>query len=531
MGLHIMENPAIRGRGASVLLDLLGGGARAEATEADTKKQARREGRALEACRQVPTTKYEVLGPQKQDLSPDEPENLHRFNFDGTRPAPLLDQYERETDSGGTACFRESDDDLRPIWKRRRHLTREEERTASGNTLVESHLALVRKICVKVASRHGLKLAGDLEERLFAAGCEALLSAVHGFDPDEGRFATWAWRRIERSVKSALTCDLIATPRPSRKTIQKAFPAPAPLEVLGGNRTYWVRREGADHLHGRNLNCAFESVEKALGTIARLDFAGRTVVLDVGGDIEIKKLRATWTGDGKLVLRHRHKPHVATSLSTPLRKDGPDNLYINDGTLGDTIADTAPTPEEAAIQAEDAAEGARLVARSLEILSPRERRIFQARRLNDPPATLRRLAGEFGISSARVGQIESAAVAKLAAHVVKIRDKFGHKRLIPKRIAEVSWLGGRQHVRNLEAGGRSREQAQSAAHDARVQAYRDRGYCDELAVSLAQRHDAAIDAAHGLAGSLDHYWRKPPAKIFGPFLARRQKTREREGCK
>ena len=48
-------------------------------------------------------------------------------------------------------------------------------------------------------------------------------------------------------------------------------------------------------------------------------------------------------------------------------------------------------------------------------LSGRERRIVRARRLRDNPKTLREIAGELGLSTERVRQIEQSALAKLRA--------------------------------------------------------------------------------------------------------------------
>ena len=47
------------------------------------------------------------------------------------------------------------------------------------------------------------------------------------------------------------------------------------------------------------------------------------------------------------------------------------------------------------------------------MLNPRERRIFEARRLSDDPITLEELADEFGVSRERVRQIEVRAFEKV----------------------------------------------------------------------------------------------------------------------
>ena len=63
---------------------------------------------------------------------------------------------------------------------------------------------------------------------------------------------------------------------------------------------------------------------------------------------------------------------------------------------------------------------------ALDVLGPRERRIFQARRLRDDPITLDELSDEFGISRERVRQIEVQAFQKVAKAV---KSRIGAKQL------------------------------------------------------------------------------------------------------
>jgi RNA polymerase sigma-32 factor len=51
------------------------------------------------------------------------------------------------------------------------------------------------------------------------------------------------------------------------------------------------------------------------------------------------------------------------------------------------------------------------------VLNPRERRIFEARRLADDPMTLEDLAAEFNVSRERVRQIEVRAFEKVQSAV------------------------------------------------------------------------------------------------------------------
>jgi RNA polymerase sigma-32 factor len=53
------------------------------------------------------------------------------------------------------------------------------------------------------------------------------------------------------------------------------------------------------------------------------------------------------------------------------------------------------------------------------VLNPRERRIFEARRLLDDPITLEDLSGEFGVSRERLRQIEVRAFQKVQEAVKK----------------------------------------------------------------------------------------------------------------
>jgi len=59
----------------------------------------------------------------------------------------------------------------------------------------------------------------------------------------------------------------------------------------------------------------------------------------------------------------------------------------------------------------------------LTVLNPRERRIFEARRLTDDPVTLAELANEFGVSRERVRQIEANALHKVQRRVrIRLRE-------------------------------------------------------------------------------------------------------------
>ena len=61
------------------------------------------------------------------------------------------------------------------------------------------------------------------------------------------------------------------------------------------------------------------------------------------------------------------------------------------------------------------------------VLNPRERRIFEARRLAEDPMTLEDLAAEFGVSRERVRQIEVRAFEKVQSAVKGTIAKAGSR--------------------------------------------------------------------------------------------------------
>ena len=101
-------------------------------------------------------------------------------------------------------------------------------------------------------------------------------------------------------------------------------------------------------------------------------------------------------------LRPDQVKQIATRLGVPEQ----DVVDMNRRLSGDSSLN-APLREE---------EGSnRLTALrdALGVLNPRERRIFEARRLADDPITLEDLSGEFGVSRERVRQIEVRAFEKV----------------------------------------------------------------------------------------------------------------------
>ncbi|MGY4480232.1 RNA polymerase sigma factor RpoH [Bradyrhizobium sp. USDA 3364] len=93
------------------------------------------------------------------------------------------------------------------------------------------------------------------------------------------------------------------------------------------------------------------------------------------------------------------------------------NTRIGDGDRSTeweaTLVDDAPDAEEIVAKHDETTRRSAALRSALEVLTERERRVFEARRLAEPPLTLDQLGCELSISSERVRQIETSAFAKV----------------------------------------------------------------------------------------------------------------------
>lgn len=77
------------------------------------------------------------------------------------------------------------------------------------------------------------------------------------------------------------------------------------------------------------------------------------------------------------------------------------------------LVDDAPDAESIVAEHDESSRRGRALGAALEVLTGRERRVFEARRLSEPPITLEQVGRELSISSERVRQIEARAFAKV----------------------------------------------------------------------------------------------------------------------
>ena len=106
------------------------------------------------------------------------------------------------------------------------------------------------------------------------------------------------------------------------------------------------------------------------------------------------------------------------SLNAPVRAD-----MEGGGEWQDWLVDDTPDQEERLVESEELDNRRAYLAKALSTLNDREKRIFEARRLAEEPATLEDLSEEFGVSRERIRQIEVRAFEKVQAAVQKAARK------------------------------------------------------------------------------------------------------------
>jgi len=243
---------------------------------------------------------------------------------------------------------------------------RERRDRAAADQLVTSHLRLVVSIAADFRG-YGLSI-----HEMIAEGNVGLMQAVERFDPGKGvRFATyakwWIKARIHEYVLRSWSQVRIGTTTSQKKLFFK----------LRGLKSRIAAFNDGDLRPDQ-----VELIASKLG-VAKQD------VIDMNRRL---------SGD--------------ISLNAPISHDGegPDRQ--------DLLVDDAQSPECALAEREHSDNRHKALMDALGDLNARERRIFVARRLADDPIGLETLASEFGVSHARVRQIEQRAFAKVQSGVM-----------------------------------------------------------------------------------------------------------------
>src|SRR6187200_1507412 len=236
----------------------------------------------------------------------------------------------------------------------------------AAHKLVTSHLRLVAKLAMGYRG-YGLPISEVVSE-----GNVGLMQAVKRFEPDKGfRLATYAMWWIKAAIQEYIL------------------------------RSWSLVKMGTT----ANQKKLFFNLRKAKGRISALE----------EGDLRPDQVKTIATQLGVTeqdVVDMNRRLGGDASLNAPLREEG-------EGEWQDWLVDDSASQEQILAAEEEGQNRLAALRDALSVLNPRERRIFEARRLAEDPITLEDLSSEFGVSRERVRQIEVRAFEKVQKAVKK----------------------------------------------------------------------------------------------------------------
>jgi RNA polymerase sigma-32 factor len=237
--------------------------------------------------------------------------------------------------------------------------------------LVTSHLRLAAKIALRYRG-YGLPVADLISEANVG-----LMVAVKRFEPDKGvRLATYAMWWIKATVQEYILRSWSLVKIGTTAAQKKLFFNLRKLKnQLSASEEYDLLPDHVDHISNR-LQVAPQEVVEMNGRIR--------------GDV---------------------------SLNAPVATE------VASEEMQDLIVDPSADPESLFSEAEERRNLMDALAHALCCLSERERKIIEARFLNDRRQTLDDLSRDLGISGERTRQIEERALQKLRATVTAYRNK------------------------------------------------------------------------------------------------------------
>ena len=231
----------------------------------------------------------------------------------------------------------------------------------AAHRLVTSHLRLVARIAMGYRG-YGLPISEVISE-----GNVGLMQAVKRFEPDKGfRLATYAMWWIKAAIQEYIL------------------------------RSWSLVKMGTAASH-RKL---FFNLRKAKSRISVLDEG------DMRPD-QVKLIAKRLGVTERAVIDMNRRLGGDTSLNDAIREDR-DSTEWQDWLVGDS-----PDQETTLAAKEEFDNRRNALSVVLGALNARARRIFENRRLAEDPMTLAELADEFGLSRARVRQIEARAFEKV----------------------------------------------------------------------------------------------------------------------
>jgi RNA polymerase sigma-32 factor len=253
---------------------------------------------------------------------------------------------------------------------------REHQDPEAARKLVTSHLRLVAKIAMGYRG-YGLPISEVVSE-----GNVGLMQAVKRFEPDKGfRLATYAMWWIRAAIQEYIL------------------------------RSWSLVKMGTT----ANQKKLFFNLRRAKSQISALD----------EGDLRPDQVKT-------IARRLGVAEQDVVDMNRRMGGDASLNSRLRDQTEGewqDWLVDDSASQESTLVDREEAGNRHDALHEALEVLNPRERRIFEARRLADDPVTLEALSSEFGISRERVRQIEVRAFEKVQSAV---RDRMARAESLPQ---------------------------------------------------------------------------------------------------
>jgi RNA polymerase sigma-32 factor len=231
----------------------------------------------------------------------------------------------------------------------------------AAHRLITSHLRLVARIAMGYRG-YGLPIGEVISE-----GNVGLMQAVKRFDPEKGfRLATYAMWWIRASIQEYIL------------------------------RSWSLVKMGTTAAQKK----LFFNLRRIKGQLQALE----------DGDLrpdQVKSIASKLGVPEDDVISMNRRLGGDASLNAPVRAEA------DAGEWQDWLVDDAPDQEERLAESEEFDLRRGLLKRALGTLSDRERRIFEARRLAEDPATLEDLSAEFGVSRERIRQIEVRAFEKV----------------------------------------------------------------------------------------------------------------------
>ena len=244
--------------------------------------------------------------------------------------------------------------------------------TKAAHKLITSHLRLVAKIAMGYRG-YGLPIGEVISE-----GNIGLMQAVKKFEPDKGfKLATYAMWWIKASIQEYVLRSWSLVKIGTTASQKKLF------------------------FNLRKIKGRIQAVEE--------------------GDLKpenVKYIAKTLGVDEKDVISMNRRMGGDSSLNSPLRADAD-----GDGEWQDWLVDDKDSQETILVENQESEMRTGLLGDALSKLNDRERRVIEARKLQDEPATLDDLSKEFNVSRERIRQIEVRAFEKLQKAVKNAAQK------------------------------------------------------------------------------------------------------------